>query len=103
MATSTKGMSEEEWDLLAGIGAMYKEMRVESGMTQREAAKEAGTSQARVPVLEQGQADVMVTTLQRWAYIYGYKLEVSVVKIEEAEAEALAALQAEEKADGEAA
>lgn len=82
MATNSKEMSPEEWEMLAGIGALFKEMREEAGLQQREAAKIVGTSQARIPVLEKGQADIMITTLMRHAYAYGYRLEVSVVKDE---------------------
>lgn len=83
MATSKKNMTEEEWEMLAGIGAMFKELRDASGLTQKQAASRLNTSQARVPVLEHGQADVMVTTLMRWAGLYGYALEVSLVPIED--------------------
>lgn len=83
MATSKKDMTELEWNLLQNIGALYKELRVESGLTQREAALKVGTSQARVPVLEQGQADVMITTLNRWANVYGYQVEIGLVKLPE--------------------
>lgn len=83
MATSKKNMSEEEWQLLANIGAIYKELRLESGLTQRQAADMLNTSQARVPVLEKGQADIMVTTLNRWANLYGHKVEIHLVPIED--------------------
>lgn len=83
MATSRKTMTEEEWNLLAAIGEMYKELRIESGLTQREAADRLNTSQARVPVLEKGQADIMVTTLNRWANLYGHEVQISLVPIED--------------------
>lgn len=80
MATSTKDMTPEEWQLLANVGALFKELRDENNLTQKEAAKRIGTSQARFPILENGQADVMVTTLHRWATAYGYQLEIAVIK-----------------------
>lgn len=83
MATSRKDMTEEEWQLLADIGQMYKDLRLSAGLGQRGAAAILGTSQARVPVLEKGQADVMVTTLNRWAHIYGYVVEINLVPIED--------------------
>lgn len=83
MATSRKTMTDEEWNLLAAIGGMYKDLRVESGLTQRQAADKIGTSQARVPVLEKGQADIMVTTLNRWANLYGHEVQISLVPIED--------------------
>jgi len=82
MATSKKGMSDEEWELLADIGKIMKQFRLDAGLMQRDAAKLANTSQARVPVLEKGQADVMITTLNRWANVYGYALSVSFVPLQ---------------------
>lgn len=83
MATSRKSMSDEEWQLLKNIGEMYRDLRLESGLTQREASDALHTSQARVPVLEHGQADVMITTLNRWANLYGYQVQISLVPIED--------------------
>lgn len=81
MATSKKDMTEREWALLGNIGGLFKDLRTEAGFSQKEAARRIGTSQARLPVLENGQADVMITTLQRWAKVYGYELEISVIKL----------------------
>lgn len=83
MATSKKNMSFEEWAWLEDIGQMFKELRLKSGMTQRQAANKLGTSQARVPVLEHGQADVMLTTLNRWANLYGHEVQITLVPYEE--------------------
>ena len=85
MATSRKNMSDDEWATLAQIGSMFKELRLEAGLNQKEAAKALGTSQARLPVLENGQADVMITTLMRHAALYGYNVEISLVPAEEDE------------------
>lgn len=83
MATSKKSMTDEEWRLLASIGELYKDLRLEAGLTQSQAASAIGSSQGRVPVLEHGQADVMVTTLSRWAHLYGYEVQISLVPIED--------------------
>lgn len=80
MATKNETITEREWALLANIGALFRELREEAGLSQKAAARLLGTSQARFPVLENGQADVMITTLQRHASLYGYDVEVSVVK-----------------------
>lgn len=76
-------MTDEEWQLLANIGQMYKDLRLAAGLTQQQAARMIGTSQARVTPLESGQADIMVTTLNRWANIYGYEVQISLVPIED--------------------
>lgn len=83
MATNRKSMTDEEWQLLADIGEMYKNLRLEARLTQRQASDALGTSQARVPVLEHGTADVMVTTLNRWANLYGHKVQITLVPIED--------------------
>lgn len=69
--------------MLANIGAMYHELRQEHEMTQQQAARAVGVSQGRVSVLELGQADVMITTLHRWAHIYGCEVQISLVPIED--------------------
>lgn len=80
---ATRNITEEEWALLQSIGGIFKELRLEHGLTQKAAAQKLGTSQARVPVLEHGQADVMLLTLNRWANLYGHEVQISLVPIED--------------------
>lgn len=77
----------EEWtvNLLAGVGTMFRDTRQEAGLTQRQAAKIAGSTQAQISYLESGKMDVRVSTLQRWALVYGYEIGISLVSIEEGE------------------
>lgn len=70
-------------NLLDNIGAGLLTLRINSGLTQREAAKKAESTQARLSDLENGKAGVQVATLQRWADIYGYELEILFVPSEE--------------------
>lgn len=74
-----------EWTslLLAGVGEMYRNTREEVGLTQRQAAAKAGSTQAQISYLEGGKMDVRVSTLQRWAFVYGYEVAISLVPIEE--------------------
>lgn len=81
-------MSPDEWDLLKQIGQKFKEIRLRSNLTQIEAAKQVSMRQARIPVLENGQADVMITTLSRWAKVYGYEINIELVPIPAEESEA---------------
>lgn len=83
MATSNKNITEEEWAVIKNVGALYRELREESKLTQQQVARAMKTSQSRLPVLENGQADMMLTTLMRYAKVYGYAVEVSVVKLAE--------------------
>lgn len=81
MAASNKSMTEAEWNLLGNIGDIYKELRLEAGISQKAAAEKAASSQARVCYLEGGKKDIMITTLNRWANVYGYELEINLVPL----------------------
>lgn len=83
MAGSKKNMSDGEWNLLGAVGELFKKVRLEANMSQSQAAKAVGMSQARVPVLENGQADIMLVTLNRWANVYGYAVQLLLVPIED--------------------
>ena len=67
--------------LLDSIGELFLELRQEAGLTQRQAAELADRIQARISYLENGKADIHVLTLQKWARVYGYEIEISVVPI----------------------
>lgn len=60
---------------------MFKEVRTEQGLNQRDASKLAGMTQARISYLERGVQDIRLLTLQHWARSYGYELEVNLVPI----------------------
>lgn len=49
--------------------------RVELGLTQTEVAARMGTSQSAVARLESGQADVRISTLERYAAAVGHVLD----------------------------
>lgn len=85
--TSTRNITDEEWALLKDLGRMFKELRHEHGLSQKKAAQKLGTSQARLPVLENGQADVMLLTLNRWANLYNHEVQISLVPYPEDEEE----------------
>lgn len=69
-------MYQPDFFLLETLGEILKELREESGLTQRQAAKKALSTQARLSDIENGKADVMISTIQRWAKVYGYELEI---------------------------
>lgn len=77
--------TESAQALLLSIGEALIMLRQGSGLTQRQAAKLANSTQARISDLENGKADVQILTLQRWAKTYGYEVELSFVPIEESE------------------
>lgn len=73
--------------LVASVGGALLELRKRAGLSQREAAKLADSTQARLSDLEAGKAPFLITTLQHWGYVYGYEVEISFVPIEEEEDE----------------
>lgn len=75
--------TKREEDLRNEIASLFREFRFERGWTQREAASHLRISQQNIPRLEKGMQDMKLSTLQRLAYGYGYKVEVSFVPIEE--------------------
>ena len=81
-------LSESDSAFLKTLGDLYREMREDAGLTQREAAELAGSRQARVSYLENGKADIQILTLERWANIYGYQIHLSLEPLENDEEEA---------------
>lgn len=77
------GEDDEKIELLQRVGNVFRDFRVAAGLTQKQAARDAGTAQARVSYLENGGTDIMLTTIQRWANFYGYELRLTFVPIED--------------------
>jgi transcriptional regulator with XRE-family HTH domain len=83
----SKAQPDEKLDnILQGLGEVLQHLRVESNLTQRQAAKLADTTQARISDLENAKADVFVSTLVRMAKAYRYELEINFVPVEDEEA-----------------
>ena len=82
MRNSGSEVDEAGQNLLDNIGAAFLQFRQEAGLTQRQVAKNADSTQARISGIENGRADIFVLTLQRWARVYGYDLEISFVPVE---------------------
>lgn len=72
-------MKEDEKEFLADIGQIFRGIREEAGLGQREAAALVGSAAARVSYLENGKADIKILTLEKWANAYGYEIQVDVV------------------------
>jgi transcriptional regulator with XRE-family HTH domain len=70
-------------DLMRGIGDLLRELRIEAGMTQYDAAREVGTAQNVVSDIENGKRDSFIGTIQKFARAYGYETEVAFVKLPE--------------------
>lgn len=76
-------LDEEIQTIWDNVGSALVQLREASGLTQRQAAKLADSTQARISDLENGKADMFISTLQRWAKVYGYSVEIHLVPIEE--------------------
>lgn len=71
-------MSERRHEpVFPGFSEMAKKRR-ELGLSQTEVAARMGTSQSAVARLESGDADVRISTLERYAAALGFSLEVSM-------------------------
>ncbi|MDA8300196.1 MAG: helix-turn-helix transcriptional regulator [Actinomycetota bacterium] len=64
-------MAEQRRSLAAALVAK----RVELGLSQTEVAARMGTSQSAVARLESGQADLRLSTLERYAAAIGQRLD----------------------------
>ena len=71
-------MSERRHEpVFPGFTEMAKKRR-ELGLSQTEVAARMGTSQSAVARLESGDADVRLSTLERYAAALGWKLQLSL-------------------------
>jgi predicted transcriptional regulator len=71
-------MSERRHEpVFPGFAEMAKKRR-DLGLSQTEVAARMGTSQSAVARLESGDADVRLSTLERYAAALGFSLEVSM-------------------------
>ena len=68
-------MSEHS-QLLTFLGTGFRQLREDAGLSQREAAAALDTAQGRISAVENGQSDLKLSTLVRWANAYGYHLEI---------------------------
>ncbi len=75
-----KEMAQQRKSLAAALSAR----RVELGLSQTEVAARMGTSQSAVARLESGQADLRLSTLERYAAALGQRLDwnLSLISVE---------------------
>lgn len=62
-------------------GALLREARARAGLTQRELARRAGTSQSVVARIEQGRCDPSTATLARLLAAAGFELRAELTPI----------------------
>lgn len=58
------------------LGMLVLENRLQLGLSQRELARQIGTSQNRIYLMENGEANPTLDTLQRLVEVLGFALEI---------------------------
>ena len=61
------------------IGAMIKEMRLESGMTQEELAEKRKTKKSVISRMENHSEDIRLSTLQKVASVFGKRIQIAMM------------------------
>lgn len=73
-------MTEDFRSLLVNIGDVLTALRQGAGLSQREAADKAESTQACVSYMEAGKKDFKLSTLQKMAAAYGLELEINFIR-----------------------
>lgn len=60
------------------IGAVLKQVREESGLTQAEMAEKLNTQKSAISRIENHAEDIRLSTLEKFASVLGRSLEVSI-------------------------
>ena len=60
------------------IGALLRQAREESGLTQEEIAERLNTKKSAISRIENHAEDIKLSTLEKFASVLGRKIEVSI-------------------------
>jgi len=60
------------------IGAVLKQARVDSGLTQEQIAEKLHTKKSAISRIENHAEDIRLSTLEKFASVLGRKLEISI-------------------------
>lgn len=69
-------IDEDTQEFLDSIAWVFRDIRKELGMSQREAAKHLGITQARVSAIERAQVDIKISTLVHLAHAYNQNIKI---------------------------
>ena len=61
------------------IGALLKQARVDSGLTQAQLAEQLHTKKSAISRIENHAEDIKLSTLEKFAAVLGRKIEVSIL------------------------
>jgi ribosome-binding protein aMBF1 (putative translation factor) len=70
------GGADADWEARRALAAALSAKRAEVGLSQTEVAALMGTSQSAVARLESGDADLRLSTLERYAAALGQRLDI---------------------------
>jgi len=75
---AARGLTPEDydWEARRTLAAALSAKRSELGLSQTEVAARMGTSQSAVARLESGDADLRLSTLERYAAALGQRLDI---------------------------
>ncbi len=62
------------------IGVLLKQAREEAGLTQDELAKQLNTKKTAISRIENHAEDIRLSTLEKYAQVFGKKLRVELVE-----------------------
>lgn len=78
-----RNRDEFELQQVRDIGAFFRQLRFKRNKSQKDEAAEIGCSQATLTYFEKGRDDYRFSMLQKIAHHYGYRVEVSLVPVDE--------------------
>ena len=63
------------------IGAMLKQARIESGITQEQIADKMHTQKSAISRIENHSEDIRLSTLEKYAIALGKKIKVEILEV----------------------
>ena len=63
------------------IGAMLKQARIESGITQEQIADKMHTKKSAISRIENHSEDIRLSTLEKYAIALGKKIKVEILEV----------------------
>ncbi len=60
------------------VGALLKQVREESGLTQEQVAEEMHTKKSAISRIENHAEDIKLSTLEKFASVFGKKIEIII-------------------------
>lgn len=65
------------------VADMFTDVRLDAGLTRKDALRQLNVVYSNLSRVESAGTDLRLSTIQRFAYGYGYKVQLSLVPLEE--------------------